>query len=34
MCCWRRMEKIRWAEYVEKQEVLLRAKEHGISYMT
>jgi hypothetical protein len=36
--CWRRMEKIRWADHVRNEEVLLRAKVqrnilHGIKEM-
>jgi len=27
MCCWRRIEKIRWTDHVRNEEVLLRVKE-------
>jgi hypothetical protein len=31
--CWRRMDKISWTDYVRNEEVLLRVKGRGISYM-
>jgi len=33
MWCWRRMEKISWTDHVRNEEVLLRVKDRGISYM-
>jgi hypothetical protein len=33
MWCWRRMEKISWIDYVRNEEVLLRVRNKGISYM-
>jgi hypothetical protein len=33
MWCWRRMENISWSEYVRNEEVLLRVKKRGISFM-
>ena len=33
MWCWRRMEKISWTDYVRNEEVLLRVRIRGISYM-
>jgi hypothetical protein len=33
MWCWRRMEKISWTDHVRNEEVLLRVKDKGISYM-
>ena len=33
MWCWRRMEKISWTDHVRNEEVLLKVKSRGISYM-
>ena len=33
MWCWRRMEKISWTDHVRNEEVLLRVRDRGISYM-
>jgi len=33
MWCWRRMKKISWTDHVRNEEVLLRVKDRGISYM-
>jgi hypothetical protein len=33
MWCWRRMEKISWADHVRNEEVLNRVKEKRISYI-
>jgi hypothetical protein len=31
--CWRRMEKIIWTDHVRNEEVLLRVRSRGISYI-
>jgi hypothetical protein len=33
MWCWRRMEKLSWNDHVRNEDMLLRAKSRGISYM-
>jgi hypothetical protein len=33
MWCWRKLEKVIWTDHVRNEEVLLRVKSRGTSYM-